>query len=415
MSLSEDQKIYELSIKVKGSKRLFHDYPVQNWDFLNYYNSTHNDRNKLKIYANIKFDFKDDLNWFVQLPNIPDNITAFTTKLNNDIPHVDITGNMVTVGDINNSGNCDGTLFYNSNVYSGKRKEIEQDVQPDRVDEDNDNYTATGDLKYFVKFLMEEENDYHPYSLEAHGVVRCGEGVSPRPNLNRASYNEYCKSHQNKEFPIPSEGVPYNDAVVDSDDIISFRKQTRKVPDDCGDNEEIYNFLESLFVASLQCYTSEQDIYDGEPIFNSLFVYPYLVAVTRGVTLKNCLADFKPREAHLESMSRQLNALGSRNNNKGEYKADGIIKLYGMKKIELLLLETSGKINYDHHKCVYGRLAILKTVTDIFCFASIECFKAFKIYFLHAEVYYFEKECRCTFGASTLQKNDIMSYGAKKI
>ncbi|KAI7900366.1 uncharacterized protein BX663DRAFT_532465 [Cokeromyces recurvatus] len=145
------------------------------------------------------------------------------------------------------------------------------------------------------------------------------------------------------------------------------------------DNEEIYNFL--------------KNIYNGEPTFSSLFIYSCLIAVTRGVTLNDCLANFKPGEAHLESMSRQLNALDSRNNDKGEYKADGIIKLYRMKKIELLLLESSGslnnkaksKINYDHHNGIYGSLTMLKTVADIFCFASIECFKVFKIYFLQAE------------------------------
>jgi hypothetical protein len=50
------------------------------------------------------------------------------------------------------------------------------------------------------------------------------------------------------------------------------------------------------------------------------------------VTLNNCSADFKPGEAHLESKSKQSNALSSRNNDKGEYKADGVAKLYGIKK-----------------------------------------------------------------------------------
>jgi hypothetical protein len=121
-------------------------------------------------------------------------------------------------------------------------------MEPDRAD--NKNNTAAGDLKYFAKFLVEEENDYHPYSLEAHGVVRCSEGVAPRPYLNRASYNEYCGNHQSKEYPIPSKCVPYIDAVVDSDGIISFRRQIRKVPNNCEDNEESYNFLESIFIAS---------------------------------------------------------------------------------------------------------------------------------------------------------------------
>jgi hypothetical protein len=75
----------------------------------------------------------------------------------------------------------------------------------------------------------------------------------------------------------------------------------------------------------------------------------------------DCKADFKPEEAFLQSMTTQLKALGLQNNDKSQYKADGLIKLYGIKDIEVLLLENSGslnnsdkvKINYDHHKDVF--------------------------------------------------------------
>ncbi|KAI7903431.1 uncharacterized protein BX663DRAFT_485586 [Cokeromyces recurvatus] len=101
--------------------------------------------------------------------------------------------------------------------------------------------------------------------------------------------------------------------------------------------------------------------------------------------------------------SKQAIYNGSRNNDKGEYKADGPLNN-----------KVKSKINYDHHKGVYGSLAMLKTVADIICFASIEYFKAFKVYFLHAGAYYFEKECRYTFGVSASQKEGYYEYGEKQ-
>lgn len=77
---------------------------------------------------------------------------------------------------------------------------------------------------------------------------------------------------------------------------------------------------------------------------------------------------------------------------KNQYKADGLIKLYGFKKLEVLLLETSGslenndkvKINFDHHKAIFGALAMLKTTADEFRFASVKTFQHLKLYFVHA-------------------------------
>lgn len=94
----------------------------------------------------------------------------------------------------------------------------------------------------------------------------------------------------------------------------------------------------------------------------------------------------------MESTKKQLKALGLQDNDKSQYKADGLIKLYGIKNLEVLLLETSGsfnnsdkvKINFDHHKGTFGSLAMLKTVADGFCFASVETFKKLKVFFVHA-------------------------------
>lgn len=73
------------------------------------------------------------------------------------------------------------------------------------------------------------------------------------------------------------------------------------------------------------------------------------------------------------------------------YKTDGLIKVFGFKKLELLVLETSGpyentdrvKLKFDHHKGMFGMLAMLKTIADEYHFASVENFSKFKVFFLN--------------------------------
>ncbi|EIE90517.1 hypothetical protein RO3G_15228 [Rhizopus delemar RA 99-880] len=74
------------------------------------------------------------------------------------------------------------------------------------------------------------------------------------------------------------------------------------------------------------------------------------------------------------------------------YLADGIIKLYKLKKVEVLLLETSShfgsqdkaKSSFDHHKDLFGVLAMLKTVADEFYLGSVSTFSKLKLFFVHA-------------------------------
>ncbi|KAG2203375.1 hypothetical protein INT47_010073 [Mucor saturninus] len=73
------------------------------------------------------------------------------------------------------------------------------------------------------------------------------------------------------------------------------------------------------------------------------------------------------------------------------YLADGIIKLHGLKNIEIVLLETSGcfgsidksKIAFDHHKGLFGDLAMLKSIADEFPMATVEAFQKCKVFFVH--------------------------------
>lgn len=53
-------------------------------------------------------------------------------------------------------------------------------------------------------------------SLVDHGVIRCGEGVSPRPYLDEELYSSHLSTHKKVAFPIPTECAEYMDKVIDS-------------------------------------------------------------------------------------------------------------------------------------------------------------------------------------------------------
>ncbi|KAI7899312.1 uncharacterized protein BX663DRAFT_441561 [Cokeromyces recurvatus] len=90
-------------------------------------------------------------------------------------------------------------------------------------------------------------------------------------------------------------------------------------------------------------------------------------------------------------MGKQLKTLPLYEEDNHSYLADGVIKLYGLKNIEILLLETSGcfgstdksKIAFDHHKGLFEVLAMLKSIADEFPMASVETFQKCKVFFTH--------------------------------
>jgi hypothetical protein len=65
------------------------------------------------------------------------------------------------------------------------------------------------------------------------------------------------------------------------------------------------------------------------------------------------------------------------------------LNFFGLKNSELLLLETSGhfsdtdktKSKLDHHKGMFGILAMLKYIVDNFPFGSVETFVRRKFFF----------------------------------
>ncbi|KAI8387521.1 hypothetical protein BD560DRAFT_320769, partial [Blakeslea trispora] len=173
-----------------------------------------------------------------------------------------------------------------------------------------------------------------------------------------------------------------------------YKKAIRNIPDCDGHEECDYDFLEGIFRGIYKFHTTNQDMKDGESTFNSLFVCPFLEVVAEYLNNSEdwCKAGFCCGERSLQAMKEQLDDLPIYQDDSHTYLADGIIKLFGQKTLELLLLETSGpfqnkdksKIAFDHHKGLFGALAMLKAIADSFSKARIETFENVKVFFLHA-------------------------------
>ncbi|EIE90418.1 hypothetical protein RO3G_15129 [Rhizopus delemar RA 99-880] len=179
------------------------------------------------------------------------------------------------------------------------------------------------------------------------------------------------------------------------DDLSQFKNKVREVTMHIvslnGKEEEAKNleFLEEILRAAYKMYSSHIDKYKYEDGFSQLFIWPYLGIIAKSITISNCNSEFESGQPLLQSMTQQLKANGIHSHEKSCYKTDGLIKLFGIKQLELLLLETSGhfrntdsvKLNFDHHKGMFGLLAMLKCIADEFHFANIEKFCKVKVFF----------------------------------
>ncbi|KAG1047364.1 hypothetical protein G6F43_010184 [Rhizopus delemar] len=89
-------------------------------------------------------------------------------------------------------------------------------------------------------------------------------------------------------------------------------------------------------------------------------------------------------------MTKQLKTLGHFVDDKSQYTSDSLFKLFGLKDIELLLVEVSGcfnnkvKLNFDYHKGMFGALEMIKSIADKYEYASIDQFEKAKVLFLIA-------------------------------
>ncbi|KAG2236914.1 hypothetical protein INT48_001983, partial [Thamnidium elegans] len=229
--------------------------------------------------------------------------------------------------------------------------------------------------KDWPNFLEHHKSAFHPYSPEANNIIRAGNGISSKPYLDRNLYNRHLEGNNVQSFTIPDVFQQHIDSVVNCNALSQFKKNIREFSMFIGslvqEKEEgmkLLEFLEGIFIELHETYTSPIDRDQNEDAFNQLFIWPYLAVVAKNITMHNCKAGFQSGQPRLESMSKQLKANDIFVDDKSCYKTDGLVKIFGLKKLELLVVETSGhfgnidrvKLKFDHHKGVFGMLAMLK-------------------------------------------------------
>ncbi|KAI9477728.1 MAG: hypothetical protein EXX96DRAFT_650172 [Benjaminiella poitrasii] len=181
------------------------------------------------------------------------------------------------------------------------------------------------------KFLENKKN-FHLYSPEYHCVIRCGE----------------------KEYPLSEACKSYIDNIMNQNDLKKYRKAIRKVPE--AEDEDTFLFVENIFQAIYNFHNTYIDIHDDETEFNCLFLFPFLKAVA--AECGTAKTDFCHDEVCLEAMSTQLKALNMMIDGRNKYNADGLIRI------------DQSKSKFDHHKSLFGLLAMMKTIADEYQYAS---------------------------------------------
>lgn len=98
---------------------------------------------------------------------------------------------------------------------------------------------------------------------------------------------------------------------------------------------------------------------------------------------------FFPGEIELNSMIMQLQSQGI-TDGRLKYNADGKILVEDL-STEILLSEVSssygknskGKTSFDHHKAMFGLLAMIRTIAILYKYGSFETFSRLKLHFAH--------------------------------
>ncbi|KAI9335574.1 hypothetical protein BD770DRAFT_477363 [Pilaira anomala] len=191
------------------------------------------------------------------------------------------------------------------------------------------------------------------------------------------SSDTHLEAHKEAYYPLPPEYLGYASSVIESNSKENFKSAFKKTPN----NSSIIEFLEDIFRSSYDIYTTHKDLEDYENTFNDMLVYPFIKAAEKAVdsTVSDLGAEFGPGEVDPLAMKQQLRNIPVYNDCKNQYKADDVVALYGIDKLEALLPETSShfgnddqhKISFDHHKGLFGAV----TIADKFPLADMNLFE----------------------------------------
>ncbi|KAF7731637.1 hypothetical protein EC973_008806 [Apophysomyces ossiformis] len=135
-------------------------------------------------------------------------------------------------------------------------------------------------------------------------------------------------------------------------------------------------------------YDAQADLRHSEVMLNSTCIWPALRSSIYAVDKSRL--KFYPGEERLHAVQLQLRAAGYEENS--FYKADAVVRtIVNDNQLEILLLETSNaldcttkaKKSFDFYKALYGTVAMLKSVADVFKYADFSLFSCLKLYFVH--------------------------------
>ncbi|KAG1103979.1 hypothetical protein G6F42_017151 [Rhizopus arrhizus] len=255
---------------------------------------------------------------------------------------------------------------------------------------DDDDRNDSGDDKKdsiweeWKQFLDNQENMkcFMQLSPEMHKVIWCGKLVRRRNCLPPELYDKL-----NQEIPL-----------VTMQDINPCLAEMSNAVFDAESNTEMQSCIELLncivlddpvFIAEKKlivdiCRTLNDYIFDNCGLECMMATTKYLRNVNHDIT-------FFPGEIELNSMTTQLKQKGM-NDGRYKYNADGTLMVNNFSAIGILLTEVSsgygsneaGKISFDHYKAMFGMLAMIRTVAQLYDKVSFNTFTKLKIHFLHA-------------------------------
>ncbi|KAG0831513.1 hypothetical protein G6F18_007647 [Rhizopus arrhizus] len=245
------------------------------------------------------------------------------------------------------------------------------------------------------KFLNDplRRNLYEPLSPEKNNVIWCGKFVARRSSLPEDLYARL----QVEVESVPAVAINHDlheivDRVLDADDLDQYEdviEELRIQKNQLKENKLQIDFLTGILERLKDIYEDDEDkIEHSEPCLNYDLALPCLKVSVQMIRKNGYKVTTFPGEEELEEMKKQQQIQGL-TDNRHKYKADGIVRYDSSN--EILVMETSAaynntpseKCSFDHYKAKFGLLAMIKTLSDKYQYASFEVLKKLKLHFIH--------------------------------
>ncbi|KAG1150125.1 hypothetical protein G6F37_000614 [Rhizopus arrhizus] len=245
------------------------------------------------------------------------------------------------------------------------------------------------------KFLDDplRRNLYEPLNPEKNNVIWCGKSVARRSSLPEDPYARL----QVEVESVPAVAINHDlheivDRVLDADDLEQYEdaiEELRIQKNQLKENKLQINFLTGILERLKNIYEDDEDkIEHSEPCLNYDLTLPCLKVSVQMIRKNGYKVTTFPGEEELEAMKKQQQSQRL-TDNRHKYKAGGIVR-YDSNN-EILFMETSAaynnapseKCSFDHYKAMFGLLAMIKTLSDKYQYASFEVLKKLKLHFIH--------------------------------